>query len=138
MSVGFVVGDEYYSVGSGDFLHSFFSTIAYNLENGDWGIKYPYIMNELYRGELEVESVKECLTELEIIRNELKKYLPDKVVWDFDDLSKRPPWGDNISADITDLSNYFVTNDGEDFIEILKESLEKAIELNEKLLIDAM
>ena len=138
MSVAFVVGDEYYSVGSGDFLHSFFSTIAYNLENGNWGIKYPYIMNELYRGELEVESVKECLAELEIIRTELKKFLPDKVVWDIDDLSKRPPWGDNISADITDLSNYFVTNDGEDFIEVLKEALEKAIELNEKLLIEAM
>lgn len=138
MSVAFVVGDEYYSVGSGDFLHSFFSTVAYNLENGDWGIKYPYIMNELYRGELEVESVKECLAELEIIRTELKKYLPDKVVWDIDDLSKRPPWGDNISADITDLSNYFVTNDGEDFIEVLKDALEKALELNEKLLIEAM
>lgn len=138
MSVAFVVGDEYYLVGSGDFLHSFFSTVAYNLENGDWGIKYPYIMNELYRGELEVESVKECLAELEIIRTELKKYLPDKVVWDIDDLSKRPPWGDNISADITDLSNYFVTNDGEDFIEVLKDALEKALELNEKLLIEAM
>ena len=138
MSVGFVVRDEYYSVGSGDFLYSFFSTIAYNLENGDWGSKYPYIMNELYRGELEVESVKECLAELENIRNELKKYLPDKVVWDIDDLSKRPPWGDNISADITDLSNYFVTNEGEDFIEVLKEALEKALELNEKLLIEAM
>ena len=138
MSVGFVVRDEYYSVGSGDFLYSFFSTIAYNLENGDWGSKYPYIMNELYRGELEVESVKECLAELENIRNELKKYLPDKVVWDIDDLSKRPPWGDNISADITDLSNYFVTNEGEDFIEVLKEALEKALELKEKLLIEAM
>ena len=138
MAIGFVVRDEYYSVGSGDFLYSFFSTIAYNLENGDWGSKYPYIMNELYRGELEVESVKECLAELENIRNELKKYLPDKVVWDIDDLSKRPPWGDNISADITDLSNYFVTNEGEDFIEVLKEALEKALELNEKLLIEAM
>ena len=63
MAIGFVVGDEYYSVGSGDFLHSFFSTVAYNLENGDWGIKYPYIMNELYRGELEVESVKESKKE---------------------------------------------------------------------------
>ena len=138
MSVGFIVRDEYYSVGSGDFLYSFFSTIAYNLENGDWGSKYPYIMNELYRGELEVESAKECLAELEIIRNELKKYLPDKVVWDIDDLSKRPPWGDNISADITDLSNYFVTNEGEDFIEVLKEALEKTLELKEKLLIEAM
>ncbi len=31
-----------------------------------------------------------------------------------DDLFKQPPWGKNISNDITNLSNYFVTSDGED------------------------
>ncbi|SCY48411.1 Immunity protein 70 [Pseudobutyrivibrio sp. AR14] len=29
------------------------------------------------------------------------------VIWDIDDLNKPVPWGDNISSDITDLSNYF-------------------------------
>ena len=57
MAVGFTVDFYYYSIGSADFLHSFFSTVAVNLEN--------------------------------------------------------------ISEDITDLSNYFVTSEGEDFISVL-------------------
>jgi len=36
-----------------------------------------------------------------------------------EDLSKRPPWGDNISSDITSLANYFITNDGKDLIDVL-------------------
>lgn len=28
---------------------------------------------------------------------------------------KTTPWGNDISEDITDLSNYFVTSDGNDF-----------------------
>ena len=36
-----------------------------------------------------------------------------------------PPWESNISADITDLSNYFVTSTGRDLISSLKEILEE-------------
>ena len=50
--VGFKVKYYWYQIGSGDFLFSFFSTVAYNLENQKWGSKFPVIMNELYQGEL--------------------------------------------------------------------------------------
>ena len=63
MAVGFKVKFYWYQIGHGDFLHSFFSSVAYNLENGDWG--------------------------------------------------------SDISKDITDLSNYFVTSDGD--VHIVKE-----------------
>jgi len=42
MSVGFLVDCFFYEVGRGDFLHSFFSTISYQLEKEGWGTKYPY------------------------------------------------------------------------------------------------
>jgi 2,3-bisphosphoglycerate-dependent phosphoglycerate mutase len=48
------------------------------------------------------------------------------IVWDFDDLSKSPPWGDNISEDVTDLSNYFGTSDGEDLFDILLHALKSS------------
>lgn len=51
-----------------------------------------------------------------------------------EDLSKRPPWG----KDITDLSNYFVTSDGEDFLTILLHALEKAKDVNEDVNIESM
>ena len=37
--------------------------------------------------------------------------------------------GKNISKEITDLSNYFVTSDGDDFIALFMHALEKAEEL---------
>jgi len=129
MAVGLKVKFYWYQIGTGDFLYSFFSTIAYNLEDSKWGTKYPFIMKELYSGKLNVEHLKNAKDELEAIKNELKILPVNKVIWDIDDLSKPMPWGDNISSDITDLSNYFITSDGEDLITIIDHALEKAIEL---------
>ena len=60
----------------------------------------------------------------------LKAFIPDKVIWDIEDISKQPPWGDNISKDITNLSNYFITSDGEYFISVFFHALEKSKEVN--------
>lgn len=130
MAVGFKVMFFWYQIGTGDFLHSFFSTVAYHLENGKWGSRFPVIMNELYQGELARENIDKAIKELHVIKQELQKFSPDKVVWDIEDLSKQPPWGKNISKDITDLSNYFVTSGGDDFLTVFLHALEKAKEVN--------
>lgn len=129
MAVGFKVKFYWYQVGSGDFLHSFFSTIAYNLEEKKWGSKYPVIMNEFYQGKLTSDKVKDAIEEVKDIQKKLKNFSPNCVVWDIDDLDKQPPWGEKISDEIADLSNYFVTSDGEDLITILIHALEKAEEM---------
>ena len=100
MAVGFKVAFFCYQIGHGDFLHSFFSTVSYNLENGEWGSRFPTIMNELYQGTLDKDNVETAIEELKKIQLELQAFSPDKVVWDIDDLSKQPPWGKNISNDI--------------------------------------
>jgi len=138
MAVGFKVDFFWYQIGSGDFLHSFFSTVAYNLEKGKWGSRFPVIMNELYQGKIDNKKIDKAIKEVKIIKKELKKYSPDKVVWDIDDLSKQPPWGDNISKDITNLSNYFVTSDGEDFITIFMNALQEAKEMDTSIEIEAL
>lgn len=131
--VGFSVYFYFYQVGGADFLHSFFSTVAYRLENGKWGQCYPYIMNQLYQGELHVEDIPYAMSELQDIKNRFTELTPDKVIWDIDDLSQKPPWEDNISTQITNLSNYFVTSDGEDFITLFEHALQKAKELNQPM-----
>lgn len=128
--VGFKVKYYWYQIGSGDFLFSFFSTVAYNLEKQKWGSQFPVIMNELYQGELNSTHIPEAINELEQIKQGLAKLAPDKVIWDIENLSAQPPWGTNISKDITNLSNYFVTSDGEDFITVFNRALGKAKELN--------
>ena len=130
LGVGFKTKFYWYQIGSGDFLHAFFSTVCFNLEDGKWGSRFPIIMNELYKGKLSKENNQKATEELEIIKNELQNYKPDKVVWDKEDLNKKAPWGDNISSDIINLSNYFVTSDGEDFLSIFNNALNKATELN--------
>ena len=126
MAVGFRIDFLWYQVGHGDFFHSFFSTVCHHLEEGRWGTKYPYLMNKLYQGCLEWEDVRFAREELTCIRNRLSKLAPSEVVWDIDDLTKRPPWGDAISNDITDLSNYFVTSDGRDLISIIFQVFDEA------------
>ena len=129
MAVGFKVKYYWYQVGTSDFLHAFFSTICFNLENKKWGSKYPYIMNKLYSYCLKYEDIDNAIIELNEIKNKLQYYPPEKVVQDIENLSKQPPWGDNISNDITDLSNYFITSEGEDLISVIQSALEKAKEL---------
>ena len=79
-----------------------------------------------------------AIGELAVISAELRDLSPDHVIWDIEDLSKQPPWGNDISEDITDLSNYFVTSDGEDFLTILLHALEKAKDVNEDVNIESM
>ncbi|MDE7429468.1 MAG: immunity 70 family protein [Lachnospiraceae bacterium] len=129
MAVGFKVDFYWYQVGNGDFLYSFFSTVAYRLEGAKWGSRFPVIMKKLYQGKIKRRDVDKAIKELNIIKKELQAFAPDQVVWNIEDLSEQPPWGNDISEDITDLSNYFVTSEGEDFISVFLDALETAKEI---------
>lgn len=131
--VGFEVKDDWYEIGHGDFLYAFFSTVAYHLEGNDWGSRFPMIMNELYQGKLRNEALDEAILELSDIKNELAAFPPDQIIWDIEDLTKQPPWGDNISSEITSLANYFVTSDGVDFLDMFSHALQKAKKLHTDL-----
>ena len=111
------------------FFTAFFSTVAVNLEEGSWGSRFPIIMNELYQGHLEEKNVTGAIKDLKTIKKQLKKFSPEKVVWDFENPDLLPPWKNEISSEITDLSNYFVNSDGDDFITLFMHALEKAQEL---------
>lgn len=138
MAVGFKVKYYWYQVGHGDFVHSFFSTISYHLEQNGWGTEFPYLLIDLYNGKLENKNIDSAINELEEIKMKLQNYSPSQVIWDIEDLSKRPPWGDNISKDITNLSNYFVTSEGEDLIGMLMKALEKGLKTNSDVYIESL
>ncbi len=72
------------------------------------------------------------------MHEKLKLFSPSEVVWDIEDLSKQPPWGDDISSDIKDLSNYFVTSDGKDMFEVLFYALNEALEEKVDLKIETL
>lgn len=134
----FTVKYYIYTIGTADFLHAFFSTVCGRLENGKWGSRFPHLMNELYQGVLPVKHLASGTEELSQIKQELAQFAPDQVIWDIDDRSLTPPWGDNISDDITDLSNYFVTSEGEDFLSVFAAALNKAQQRNASLKIQTI
>lgn len=122
-----------YGVGNGEFLGSFFDTIAYRLENGKRGSKYP-IFNCLYLGnQIDYKNLFILKKELEEIQKQLKRFSPQDVVWDMEDLTKQPPWGNNISKEITNLSNYFVTSRGNQLFDVLNKAIDHAISLKSSI-----
>jgi hypothetical protein len=123
MAIGLRVRSNVWVTGSQEFVHAFFSTIARRLESGRWGSRFPLLQDSLYQGELDPEEVAAARAELAAVRHDLKEFAPSEIVWDIEDSEARPPWGDDISPDITDLSNYFVTEDGKDLFEVLDEAL---------------
>ena len=136
--VSFRVGCMMCEIGTASFLHSFFSTVAYRLENNRWGSKFPVIMNELYQGKLSFENVPAAKEELTQIKKALTKLSPNKVIWDIEDLSRQPPWGKDISSDISDLSDYFVTSDGRNLIKLTFAALEDAKSEEENLKLESL
>ena len=130
MAVGIKVGSITDEIGTSDFFHAFFSTVSGNLESKGWGSKYPTIMNKLYQGKLTSSEAATALKELKEIQISLSSYKADKVIWDIEAPEKQPPWGSNISPEITSLGNYFVTSTGRDLIKTLIEALEDAAESN--------
>ncbi len=125
MSVGIQLGSITDEIGTSEFFHAFFSTIAGNLEPEGWGARFPIVMKKLYAGKLQQEDATGALAELDKISSELSKIEVSKVIWDIDERSKSPPWGDNIADTITDLSNYFETSTGRDLLSVLREALEE-------------
>ncbi len=133
MAVGLEVGNLYWEIGDPDFVHAFFSTISYHLEPDGWGSRFPVVLGELYQGELAPAAAGAARAELWRAQEELAQYPPSEVVWDIEDAGSAPPWGNNISPDITNLANYFVTSDGRDLFEVLDEALRALQRANEPL-----
>ena len=126
MSVGIKVGSITDEIGTSEFFHAFFSTVSANLESEGWATRFPILLGKLYQGDLEPGLANQAVSELTQIRKELSEFEPDRVVWDIENRAKQPPWGNEISSEITSLANYFVTSTGRDLISTLIEALEDA------------
>lgn len=136
--IGLKTGPMFYKIGKGSFLHAFFSTIAYNLEDNNWGNKYPFLMKELYHGELSLDNIPNVEKELAEIKEAFKEYAPSCVIWDIDNLEMQPLWGDKIADRITSLSNYFYTSDGEDIFNLFMRAFNDAKQIKQGISIKSI
>ncbi|MEP1539944.1 MAG: immunity 70 family protein [Marinobacter sp.] len=131
MAVGVTVGSITGEIGAGSFVHSFFSTVSVHCETNGWGSRYPRLMNELYQGHLPSSHAIAAIEELRDAKSVLDKIPPSEVVWDAENRDAQPPWGTNISSDITSLGNYFVSSTGRDVFALLEEVLQVSADRQE-------
>lgn len=105
MPIALHLDNTFWEIGSSSFLNSFFSTVSVHLEPNGFGTRFPRL-KELYDdGHLPAGLADQASGELNEARRELSRLTPDRVTWDSDDRQAKPPWGSNISPDITDLSS---------------------------------
>jgi hypothetical protein len=136
MTVSLRVRDRLYEVGSADFFHAYFGTVAMRLEDGNWGSRFPALMTDLYGGRLPAAKAPAALSELAAIRAELAEHPPEDVVWDAEDRAARPPWGDEISPEITSLADYFWTSRGEPLAQVIEGAVREAIRSGADLVVE--
>lgn len=126
MAVSALVDRESFEIGTPSFFKAFFSTVFVRLEAGSWGSRFPVVMRALYAGEVPSSDCARAVSELHEIRKALSTLPPSSVVWDFESPDALPPWGANISPEISSLASYFVTSSGRDLVSVLEEALARA------------
>ena len=127
MGVGLCLGKQDWEIGAVDFLTTFFSTVSYHLEPEGWGTRYPFLMRHLYQGRLDAMNAARALREVLEIRERLKAFKPDQLVWRVDQPELKLPWMiDPMRVplpDDTTLADYFMTSNGKDLFDVLCECL---------------
>lgn len=101
LRLSFNLGTEY-------MVQSFFSTIAYRLENNEWGSVYPVIMNEFYKGKLEQKNIIRAINEMKDIKRKLQKLEFSQLIWNIEELKEETPMKENLQIKLDD---WFINND---------------------------
>ena len=121
MSLAIFTSDEekFVTVGSDDYWNSLRSTVNVRLKACQKDISHA--VRFLHSGECSAEDALATARQFNIIRDELSRFEPDKIVYDEDDLQKEAPWKDDISSVVTSCANFYTTADGNDLLfEIVK------------------
>ncbi|NHZ34309.1 Imm70 family immunity protein [Massilia rubra] len=124
MAIAFKQGSVITQIGPGGVLHSLLSTVAVHLENGRWGSNFPFIMHDLYQGSVSAKNADAAYLEMQKIKAGLASLSAANVVWDIEDLAKRPPWGSVAGPHVTSMANYYVTSNGLNLVDEVIGNLE--------------
>jgi Immunity protein 70 len=125
MAIEIRVGSITDEIGTPTVLHAFFSTISAHCDRTGWGSRFPSLF-KLYEGAVSPRDAQSAVVELRAAKEALSRIPPTAIVWDIENRSVRPPWGDDISSTITSLGNYFVSSTGRDLFGLLEEALQAA------------
>jgi hypothetical protein len=126
--VGCRVGIIAYDIGPWENYDALFATISYHLEPNGWGTKYPELMNRCFQGRLSRRHAEKVREDIRAIREELKRFPPSAVIWDYKNPGFRPPKRRCTREHATDLSDYFVSDHGRNVFDGINSALQELIE----------
>jgi hypothetical protein len=124
--VDLYVANTMWRIGEDDFLHSFFSTVAYQVEREGWGSRFPALMKELYMGRLPKDRVPAAHRELDEVRARLSALPPSERVYSYDEPNLPTPW--DVPRGATTLADCFLTSGGKNLLDVLARALDVSAE----------
>jgi 2,3-bisphosphoglycerate-dependent phosphoglycerate mutase len=124
--VNLYVANTMWRIGEDDFLHSFFSTVAYQVEREGWGSRFPALMKELYMGRLPKDRVPAARRELDEVRTRLSALSPSERVYSYDEPNLPTPW--DMPPGATTLAGCFLTSGGKNLLDVLARALDVSAE----------
>ncbi len=136
--VGLKVKNEITLIGPSDYLNCWFSNVKKLEKKTLFGKRLPLITNDLYSGKLQIENINKAKKELQFIRKQFKKTPINKLIWDFNNEQKKVDFPKFIKTDCNSLYDLFINLDGQNLIETIDKSMDKALSRNWDLLISQM
>jgi len=133
MAIAFKQASVITEIGAQSVLHSWFSTVASKLEDGNWGSRYPSVMTQLYQGKLPTAQAQAALAELQDIRTKLSALPIETLVWDIENPNQAPPESHQRNPLATSMVNYFLTVNGLDLTAEFIGNVESLLEFGEDL-----
>lgn len=113
MTLGWQMDGEWVELGREELVYAFFSTAVCRLEKGKCGRRFPRLTHALLRGTLLYKHIDAGMQELTTIWEEMKALSPAQVVADYKAPKEREEWMDAPRPDMANLTDWFVTADGE-------------------------
>ena len=107
-------GKKTVNVGGGDIWKALYSTAVSCL--GKKRKKYPLAFDFLEFGKCQGNQGYETARQINLLRDALSQYAPDKAVYDIDNPKVIAPWNGKLSPVVTSCSNMFTTADGQDLL----------------------
>ena len=101
-------------IGTSDIWMSLCATIEVRLDY--FSDEIPLAIQFLRTEKCEAKDGNASARQFNLIRDELAKFKPDKVVYDINDIDRAAPWANNISDVITSCANFYTTSDGKDLL----------------------
>lgn len=128
------LNNEFFYIGTGDFVYSFFDSIwiLYANKYGNWGENSKILMKNLYSGKVGFNQVCNLLCELEIIERIFKSISIKDKIW----LEKRSYDSQFEESDNEKVYTMFNINNGSNLLEIIRRVALLSIETKQDILVE--